>query len=171
MSLEKKILSRELQQYLYESGKTISTAESCTAGQIAEAIIASPGASAYFKGGIVAYTDEIKTKVLGVNADTLEAYTAVSEAVAKEMAEGACRVLNTDFAISITGIAGPTGGTAEIPVRTIWIGYGEKNDIKTYMLSEDDGRDINLSRATSKALRLMIEYLSEKIKKPAEDEL
>ena len=171
MSLEKKILSRELQQYLYESGKTISTAESCTAGQIAEAIIASPGASAYFKGGIVAYTDEIKMKVLGVNADTLEAYTAVSEAVAKEMAEGACRVLNTDYAISITGIAGPTGGTAEIPVGTIWIGYGEKNDIRTYMLSEDDGRDINLSRATSKALRLMIEYLSEKIKKLAEDEL
>ena len=123
MDLEKKILSRELQQYLYDSGKTISTAESCTAGQIAEAIIASPGASGYFKGGIVAYVDEVKHNVLGVSVDTLAKYTAVSEAVAIEMAEGACRVLNTDFAISITGVAGPTGGTPNKPVGMVCFGF------------------------------------------------
>ncbi len=169
MDLEKKILSRELQQYLYDSGKTISTAESCTAGQIAEAIIASPGASGYFKGGIVAYVDEVKHNVLGVSVDTLAKYTAVSEAVAIEMAEGACRVLNTDFAISITGVAGPTGGTPETPVGTIWIGYGAKDDIRTFKLDSDDGRDVNLSRATSKALRLMLEYLGEQLPKPSDD--
>jgi len=153
MDLEKKILSRELQQYLYDSGKTISTAESCTAGQIAEAIIASPGASGYFKGGIVAYVNEVKENV--------------SEAVAVEMAEGACRVLNTDYAISITGVAGPTGGTPETPVGTIWIGYGAMDDIRTFKLDSDDGRDVNLSRATSKALRLMLEYLGEHLPKPS----
>ena len=118
MVLENKILSKEIQQYLYDNGKTLGTAESCTGGRIAEAIIASPGASNYFKGGIISYTNE-------------------------------------------TGIAGPGGGTAAIPVGTIWIGYGSKEDVRTYLLTGDEGRDVNLAVATNKALKLFLMYLKE----------
>ena len=128
MSLENKIISKEIQQYLYDNGKTLATAESCTGGRIAEAIIAVPGASNYFKGGIICYTNEIKEKLLHVSHETLEAKTAVSEEVAIQMVQGACEALNVDYAIAATGIAGPGGGTPEIPVGTIWLAYGGGND-------------------------------------------
>ena len=110
MELETKVLSRELQQFLYDNGKTLSTAESCTGGRIAEAIIATPGASNYFKGSIVCYTNEIKEKLLGVNHQILEEKTAVCEEVAIQMVQGVCEALNTDYAISATGYAGPSAG-------------------------------------------------------------
>ena len=128
MVLENKILSKEIQQYLYDNGKTLGTAESCTGGRIAEAIIASPGASNYFKGGIISYTNEIKERLLSVDHQVLEEKTAVCEEVAIQMVKGACETLGVDYAISVTGIAGPGGGTAAIPVGTIWIGYGSKED-------------------------------------------
>ena len=159
MSLENKIISKEIQQYLYDNGKTLATAESCTGGRIAEAIIAVPGASNYFKGGIICYTNEIKEKLLHVSHETLEAKTAVSEEVAIQMVQGACDALNVDYAIAATGIAGPGGGTPEIPVGTIWLAYGGGNDIRTCKLTEDEGRDINLAIATRKALKLFLEYL------------
>ena len=100
MEFEKKILSREIQQYLYESGLTVGTAESCTGGRIAEALIAVPGASAYFKGGIVSYTNEVKEHLLGVSHELLEEKTAVCEDVAVAMVKGAIASLNVDYAIS-----------------------------------------------------------------------
>ncbi len=161
MEFESKVISREIQQLLYDSNKTLATAESCTGGRIAEVIIAVPGASNYFKGGIIAYSTDVKEQLLKVNHSVIEEKTVVCEDVAMQMAQGVCDVMNCDYAISITGIAGPGGGSANIPVGTIWIGYGARNDIRTFKLTEDFGRDINLAIATNKALRLFLDYLKE----------
>lgn len=161
MEFEKKVLSREIQQYHYESGLTLGTAESCTGGRIAEAIISVPGASAYFKGGIISYTNDVKENVLGVDSRLLEEKTAVCEEVAIAMVKGALNTLNVDFAISTTGVAGPGGGTHDIPVGTIWIACGNKDNIVTMKLEEDYGRDINLAIATSKALQLFLKYMED----------
>ena len=162
MELETKVLSKEVQQYLYDNRLTVGTAESCTGGRIAEAIIAVPGASEYFKGGIVSYTNEVKENLLHVSHQTLEEQTAVSEEVAKQMVKGACEALNVDDAIAATGVAGPTGGTPDIPVGTIWLACGSKDDVRTMKLEEDFGRDINLAIATNQALRMFLDYLKEK---------
>ncbi|WP_077195917.1 CinA family protein [Prevotella ihumii] len=165
MEFESKIISRQIGDILYSSGITLGTAESCTGGRIAQAIIAIPGASNYFKGGVICYTNDVKTNVLGVQQTTLEAHTAVSEEVAREMVEGAIRTLGVDYAISATGVAGPGGGTPENPVGTIWIGYGSKDDIRTFKLTENFGRDINLAIATNKAMHLMLDFINEKLEK------
>lgn len=162
MELETKVLSKEVQQYLYDNRLTVGTAESCTGGRIAEAIIAVPGASEYFKGGIVSYTNEVKENLLHVRHQTLEEQTAVSEEVVKQMVKGACEALNVDYAIAATGVAGPTGGTPDIPVGTIWLACGSKDDVRTMKLEEDFGRDINLAIATNQALRMFLDYLKEK---------
>ena len=109
--------------------------------------------------------------LLGVSADTLQEHTAVSEEVAKQMVSGAIDALQVDFAIAVTGVAGPGGGTADIPVGTIWIGYGSKDDIRTFKITENFGRDINLAIATNRAIRLMLDFLKEKLddKKTEED--
>lgn len=161
MEFESKILSKNISELLYNSEKTLGTAESCTGGRIAEAIISVPGASNYFKGGIVSYTNEVKENILKVSHEVLEEQTAVCEEVAREMVLGAIDALKVDFAISATGVAGPTGGTAEIPVGTIWIGYGNKDDVRIIKLTEDFGRDINLAIATNTALKSMFCFLKE----------
>lgn len=161
MDLETKILSKSIQELLYNSDKKIGTAESCTGGRLAEALIAVPGSSNYFNGSIIAYTNEVKENLLGVDHQVLEEQTAVSEEVARQMVLGAIKTLRVDFAVAVTGVAGPAGGTPENPVGTIWIGYGCNTDVRTWKLSEDFGRDINLSIATSKALQLIVEFLKE----------
>jgi competence/damage-inducible protein cinA C-terminal domain len=162
MELETKVLGRQIQEALYKNNETLCTAESCTGGKISQAIIAVPGASQYFKGSIVAYSNEVKENLLHVSHQVLEEQSAVCEEVARQMVVGACQAMQCDYAISTTGIAGPTGGTVEIPVGTIWIGYGSKDDVRTLKLSDDFGRDINLEIATSKAMQLFIEYYKEK---------
>ena len=166
MQFENKVLSKEILFILYESGKTLSTAESCTSGKVAESITLMPGASAYFTGGIVAYSEEVKKSLLNVPEELIEEKTVVSEEVAIRMAEGACEVLNTDYAIATTGVAGPGGGTIENPVGTIWIAAGKKGEMKTVKLTENDGRDINVSRATFRALQLLLEVLKEDFPQP-----
>lgn len=165
MKLEDNVRSRELQQYLYESGLTIGTAESCTGGKISEAIIGVPGASTYFKGGIVAYTEEIKETLLFVDPKLIEEKNVVSEEVAVEMVKGAIKTLGVDYAIASTGVAGPAGGTPEIPVGTIWLACGNKDEVVTLKLDEDNGRDINIGIATSKALQLAVDFVSKHIEK------
>ena len=165
MDFESKIISREISQMLWEMEKTVGTAESCTGGRIAEAIIAVPGASKYFKGGIISYVNEIKESLLGVSAQVLEEKTAVCEEVAIQMVIGACKSLNTDYAISATGFAGPTGGTKEIPVGTIWLACGSPEKQMTLKVEEDHGRDINLAIATNKAMQMFLEFLKTEDKK------
>ena len=170
MEFEKKVLSREIQQYLYESGKTVGMAESCTGGRVAEAMIAVPGASAYFKGGIVCYTNEIKERLLSVDKQLLEEKSAVCEEVAQAMVKGAIKALNVDFAVATTGVAGPGGGTAENPVGTIWIACGSADEVVTVKLTEDFGRDINLAIATSKALQLFLDFLAKHLPAKSDDD-
>ena len=159
MDFEGKIISREISQLLWEKEKSVSTAESCTGGRIAEAIIAVPGASKYFKGGIICYVNEVKECLLDVSHQLLEEKTAVCEEVAVEMVKGACKVLNTDYAIAATGIAGPAGGTKDIPVGTIWLACGTPDKIVTCKVEEDHGRDINLAIATNTAMQMFYNFL------------
>lgn len=162
MDFESKIISRDISQLLWEREETVSTAESCTGGRIAEAIMAIPGASKYFKGGIICYVDEVKKNLLGVSQQLLEEKTAVCEEVAIELVKGACRALNTTYAVAATGIAGPTGGTKDIPVGTIWLACGTTDEVITCMVEEDHGRDINLAIATNRAMQMFLDYLKQK---------
>ena len=161
MDFESKIISREVSEILWETEKTVGTAESCTGGRIAEAIIAVPGASKYFKGGIISYVNEIKERLLNVDSQVLEEKTAVCEEVAMQMVKGACKALNTDYAIAATGVAGPTGGIKDIPVGTIWLACGSLDRVVTLKVEEDHGRDINLAIATNKAMELFLNFLNE----------
>ena len=161
MDFESKIISREVSEILWETEKTVGTAESCTGGRIAEAIIAVPGASKYFKGGIISYVNEIKERLLNVDSQFLEEKAAVCEEVAVQMVKGACNALNTDYAIAATGVAGPTGGTKDIPVGTIWLACGSLDRVVTLKVEEDHGRDINLAIATNKAMELFLNFLKE----------
>jgi nicotinamide-nucleotide amidase len=163
MDFEAKIISREISELLWEKEKTVATAESCTGGRIAEAIIAVPGASKYFKGGIICYVNEVKENLLGVSHELLEEKTAVCEEVAVEMVKGACRTLNTHYAIAATGLAGPGGGTKEIPVGTIWLACGTPDRVVTCKVEEDHGRDINLAIATNTAIQMFRDYLKQEI--------
>ena len=159
MDFESKIISREVSQLLWEMEKTVGTAESCTGGRIAEAIIAVPGASKYFKGGIISYVDEVKQSLLNVDSQVLEEKTAVCEEVACQMVVGACKTLNTNYAIAATGFAGPGGGSKEIPVGTIWLACGTPEKQVTMKLEEDHGRDINLAIATHSAMQMFLDFL------------
>ena len=167
MELESKVLSKEILYKLYEKGKTIATAESCTSGRIGEVVTSVPGASTYYKGGTICYSDEAKTKVLGIDAQLIEEKNAVSEDVAKEMVKGVIDLLGTDFAIATTGFAGP-GTEAGIPVGTIWIACGSNDDIRTLKLDTDNGREENLRNATTKALQLFVKYLDELYPEPSD---
>ena len=114
-------------QLLNKNNLTLATAESCTGGYLAHMITSIPGSSRYFKGSVIAYSNEVKTAQLGVSTEDLKQQGAVSEKVAKELAEGVRKALNTDIAIATTGIAGPDGGTIEKPVGTVWIAYSDKH--------------------------------------------
>lgn len=170
MNFENKITSREISQLLWEREETLSTAESCTGGRIAEAVIAVPGASKYFKGGIISYVDEIKEQLLDVDHDVIEANTAVCEEVAIQMVKGACHKLNTTYAIAATGFAGPGGGTKEVPVGTIWLACGNESKVVTMQMTEDDGRDKNLQNATNAALLMFLDYLKA-LEEPSEEDI
>ena len=170
MDFESKIISREISELLWEKEKTLATAESCTGGRIAEAIIAVPGASKYFKGGIICYVNEVKENLLGISHQLLEEKTAVCEEVAIDMVKGACKTLNTNYAIAATGLAGPGGGTKEIPVGTIWLACGSPEKIVTCKVEEDHGRDINLAIAKNVAIQMFRDYLKQEDAEETESE-
>uniref|UniRef100_UPI004055B108 competence/damage-inducible protein A n=1 Tax=Alistipes sp. TaxID=1872444 RepID=UPI004055B108 len=144
---------------LIERGDTLAVAESCTGGTIASKFTAQAGAAAYFLCGVVSYSNEAKCNVLGVNPRDIEQYGAVSEQVAKAMAEGARVVSGAKFAISTTGIAGPTGGSAEKPVGTVWIGVATPE--KNFAVLKNCGTDRSqiISRATAYAIALLYEEI------------
>jgi nicotinamide-nucleotide amidase len=141
---------------LERRGKTLSVAESITGGHIADEIVAEPGASKAFLGGVVAYDNAVKREVLGVSADTLARVGAVSEEVAAEMAVGVKRVLHTDFSLSTTGIAGPDGGSAEKPVGLVWFALvDDAGEIETYSRTFPGQRSDIRERASTIALSLL----------------
>ena len=140
---------------LTERRQTLATAESCTGGVIASRFTAMPGASAYFLCGVVSYSNEAKIRVLGVDADTIARYGAVSEQVARQMAEGARRVAGADYAIATTGIAGPTGGSAEKPVGTVWIAVATPAGTVAQCRQCGTDRGQIIDRASGQAIALL----------------
>ncbi len=144
---------------LIERGETLAVAESCTGGTIASKFTAQAGASAYFLCGVVSYSNLSKCNVLGVPMSDIEQYGAVSEQVAKAMAQGAKVISGANFAISTTGIAGPTGGSEAKPVGTVWIGIATPN--RCFALRKDCGTDRSqiISRASAYAIAMLYEEL------------
>jgi nicotinamide-nucleotide amidase len=140
---------------LKENNATLGTAESCTGGYVASRITSVSGSSQYFEGSVVSYSNTVKMNVLGVKKETLLEFGAVSEQTAREMAEGARKVLNTTFAIATTGIAGPDGGTPDKPVGTVWIACATPNETFTQLLSLRNDRKINIELTSSYALSLL----------------
>ena len=144
-------------------GLTLATAESCTGGNIARLLTAQAGASAYFKGGVVAYSNEVKECVLGVRHSTLETHGAVSEETVREMAEGVRQRLGADLAIATTGIAGPDGGTKEKPVGTVWIAVADKTHTEAKLLQFGaNRRQQNIDRSTNQAYAMLIRLICQK---------
>lgn len=149
-------LEKQIGTALGEKGLTIATAESCTGGEIAHMITSVPGSSAYFKGAVVAYANEVKVNVLGVSAEDIEREGAVSETVVLQMAEGAKRLMHTDYAVSTSGVAGPDGGTAEKPVGTVWIGVATPEKVFARKYAFSFTRERNIAKAAAKALELVM---------------
>ncbi|HWR74669.1 MAG TPA: competence/damage-inducible protein A [Bacteroidales bacterium] len=149
------MLEEVVGKLLYDNKLTLSTAESCTGGKIASLITSVPGSSGWFRGSVVAYDNSIKTGILGVGKETLRLYGAVSAETAGEMARGVRRLMGTDYSVAVTGIAGPTGGTAEKPVGTVWIAIDSERGVVTENHIFADNRQINISRSSYGALNLL----------------
>ena len=144
---------------LKEKNKTMGTAESCTGGYIAQLITSVPGSSAYYKGSVVAYSYEVKETALGVKHDTLTNTGAVSEETVKEMAAGALKALDIDYALAVSGILGPDGGTDEKPVGTVWIAAANKNKTATLKLNLRFDRRRNTEMTASNALNFLRKFI------------
>lgn len=154
-------LEAALGQMLKARGLRIALAESCTGGNIAHLLTSISGASDYFEGSIVAYSNTIKTTVLGVSPKTLEEHGAVSEACVREMVAGALRVFHTDIALAISGIAGPGGGTPEKPVGTIWIAVGNHQSVSTLKIHAGKDRLKNIQFSSVMALNQLRLFLNQ----------
>lgn len=122
----------ELKELMLKGNYSAATAESCTGGLVARLFTEVPGSSEYYLGGVVSYTNKIKMEYLGVKAETLDKYTAVSSQTAKEMAEGIRNGMKSDFGLSVTGIAGPGGATGDNPLGTVYFGLASKQGTKIF---------------------------------------
>ena len=144
---------------LITKGLMVATAESCTGGNIAHQFTMIPGSSAFYKGSVVAYSNEIKTNVLQISAEDVEKYGAVSQIVVIQMAENVRKLLKTDVAIATSGIAGPTGGTADKPIGTVWIAICSEEKTVSREFHFGSLREQNIERATQAALLMLKEIL------------
>lgn len=167
-AFEPVLLEEHIGKLLIESGKTLSIAESCTGGKLSHKITSVPGSSAYFPGSIVTYSYAIKTSHLQVPEAVLQTYGAVSHETIEYMLDGALRQFGSDYAIAISGIAGPDGGTPEKPVGTVWIGVAGKGErfIKKHFFNKN--REINIEYACIFALHELRLLLSKHLAKPAQ---
>ena len=156
-------LAEQVHTCLLERQLTLATAESSTGGMIATRVTNLSGSSAYMMGGVVAYADRIKQNILGVQEQTLIDYGAVSEPVAQQMAEGARRLFDTDFALSVTGIAGPTGATATKPVGLTYVGLSAADGTWVRRFVWNGSRDDNRQSAADAAFRLLLDYVEGKL--------
>ncbi|MEO8356677.1 MAG: CinA family protein [Chloroflexota bacterium] len=154
-------LEVQIGKLLHEKSLKLALAESCTGGLIGDRITDSPGSSDYFCGGVVAYAYEAKVALLGVSWDTLNSQGAVSRQTVLEMARGVRRALGTDIAVSVSGIAGPGGGTDEKPVGTTWIGLVAEGAEWAKIFHFSGDRSQNKTYAADAALRLLLDYLQE----------
>ncbi|MBO7236213.1 MAG: competence/damage-inducible protein A [Alistipes sp.] len=152
----------QLHDILLKRGKTLAVAESCTGGMIASKFTAMAGASAYFRGGVVAYANEAKRDILGVRMEDIECFGAVSEVVALEMAEGVRRITGADYAIATTGIAGPTGGSKHKPVGTVWMAIATPEGSRAIMRNSGTDRGQIISRASAYAIEMLYEEIKDK---------
>jgi len=149
-----------LGKYLGIQGKTLSTAESCTGGNIARLMTKNPGASAFYQGSILAYSNALKVKLLGVSEKTLDDFGAVSEQTVIEMARGALNLLGTDFSIAVSGVAGPSGGTEIKPVGTVWVAVGKKEgEIMTQKYLYPGNREMVIQGTTQAALNQLRKFI------------
>ena len=156
---EKETLEEKIGETLRERGLMLTTAESCTGGHIAHRITTVPGASAYFAGGIVSYSNELKMNLLKVKKSTLEQYGAVSEETVGEMAAGALQITGADIAVAISGIMGPDGGTETKPVGTVWLAVADASRTLTEKLTIGKNRITNIEYASVRALNLVRRFL------------
>jgi len=160
-SLENKTLPEVVAEELIRQKKTVAVAESCTGGYIAQQITSIAGSSAYFKGGVVAYSNEIKQQVLQVKAATLENQGAVSRQTVVEMATNLLKLFDVDYAIAVSGIAGPSGGTAEKPVGTVWVSVASKGKStnSTCFTFGNGNRNLIIQRAGTAALNMLLKTM------------
>ncbi len=159
VGFETATIEEQVHRMLIERGATLAVAESCTGGKIASKFTAMAGASTYFLAGLTTYANAAKIHLLGVRETTIEAFGAVSEQTAREMAEGARRVTGADYAVATTGIAGPTGGSDEKPVGTVWfaVASAQGTTAVLYQCGTDRGQVID--RATAYAIRMLRDAL------------
>ncbi|HNQ16277.1 MAG TPA: nicotinamide-nucleotide amidohydrolase family protein, partial [Pyrinomonadaceae bacterium] len=160
-STEGEEMEQVVARILVDRGETVSVAESCTGGIVAQRLTDIPGSSAYFVGGVAAYANEMKTGMLGVPADLIERFGAVSREVAEAMAQGMRERADTTYAVSITGIAGPAGGTEDKPVGTVYVGFASGDCIRSLHLLLPGDRYLVRWRASQAAL----DYLRRQILK------
>lgn len=155
-------LSRTIIEHGVAKGMMVATAESCTGGMIAAALTDMPGSSAVVDRGFVTYTNEAKNEMLGVPATLIDKHGAVSGEVARAMARGAISNSRADLAVSVTGIAGPTGGTAEKPVGLVWFGFANSNGVVRVKrrIFPQGSRDYVRTKATETALSLILAGLN-----------
>ena len=163
IALDDKPLEAILGELLKQKNATIATAESCTGGRLAAALNALPGSSSYYLGSVVAYANDVKQQVLGVDQDTLAQHGAVSEQTVREMAEGVRRLMHTDYAIATSGIAGPDGGTEDKPVGTVWIAWAtpEGTVAERFQFGVARLREQITQRAVTTALVRMIQVVKQ----------
>ena len=152
---EKDSIAGNVGKILKAKNSTVATAESCTGGNIAHFLTLNPGSSEYFKGGIVAYSNELKVKLLGVDPEIIAEKGAVSKEVVEAMAVAARQLLGTDYAIATSGIAGPDGGTPEKPVGTIWIAVADSDSVISKVYNFGNHRERNIIRSSQTALNML----------------
>lgn len=140
---------------------TISTAESCTGGLIGHLITSVAGSSLYYKGGVISYSNDVKMNMLGVKAEDIEQYGVVSEQVVRQMAEGVSKRLGTDCAVATSGVAGPTGGTIENPVGTVWVAVTTPKGTFAQQFQFGNDRTQNIDKAANMALKFLYDKLVE----------
>ena len=158
-------VEQHIHRILTERGQTLAIAESCTGGAIASKFTAMAGASEYLLGGVVAYSNEVKESILGVDPVSLACFGAVSEVVALEMAEGIRRITGADYAIATTGIAGPTGGSKHKPVGTVWMAVATPEGSRATMRNSGTDRGQIINRASAYAIEMLYEELTKQTTK------
>jgi nicotinamide-nucleotide amidase len=158
-SEDKENLAEVVGELLLQEKKTLSVAESCTGGWLGREITAVAGSSEYFLGGIISYSNEVKINQLKVSKETIERYGAVSQQTAFEMAKNVREIFSSHYSIAITGIAGPSGGTADKPVGTVWIGLATADNVQTFNYNFGNERSINRERAVGTSLLLLLQAI------------